>query len=59
MQLLAGEDALIRDADLLDLLQIEEARTIGQSVQGHDANGGSVGIEDGEGGHEISSEGCG
>jgi hypothetical protein len=51
MQLPAGEDAIIGDANFLDLLQIEEARTIRQRMESHDAHGRSVGIDDGEGGH--------
>jgi hypothetical protein len=57
MQLAPGKDAGIGHADLLYLIQVEEPRTVRQGVQGHDADRGCVGIEDGESEHEGTT-GC-
>jgi hypothetical protein len=55
VQFPAGEDGGVGDPDLLDLLQVEEARAIGQSVQGHDADWRGVGIKNGQRNHEEFS----
>jgi hypothetical protein len=47
----------VGDADLLDLFEVEEARAVGQGVQGHDADWGVVGVEDGERGHGLVLQG--
>jgi hypothetical protein len=47
VELAAGEDALVGDAQFLDLFEVEQARAIGQGVQGHDAHRRSMGVEEG------------
>ena len=39
VELPAGEDGGVGDADFLDLFEVEEPRAVGQGVQGHDAHG--------------------
>jgi hypothetical protein len=51
VQLAAGVDALVGDADLLDFFEVEQAGAVGQGVQGHDAQGRVVAVEDGQGEH--------
>ena len=38
VELPAGEDGGVGDADFLDFFEVEQARTVGQGVQGHDAD---------------------
>jgi hypothetical protein len=60
VELTAGVDALVGDADLFDLFEVKEARAVGEGVQGHDADGRGVAVEDGQGEHgPTHSEGAG
>jgi hypothetical protein len=43
----AGVDAFVGDADFLDLFEVEEARTVGEGVERHDADGRGVSVEEG------------
>ena len=56
VELPAGEDGGVGDADFLDFFEVEETTAIGQGMQGHDADGGFVGVEQGQGDHGDSSE---
>jgi hypothetical protein len=51
VQLAAGEDGGVGDADLLDLFEVEEARAVGERVQGHDAHRRLMGVDQGQGEH--------
>jgi hypothetical protein len=44
----AGEHGGVGDAHLLDLFEVDEARAVGQGVQGHDPQRRGVGVEDGK-----------
>jgi hypothetical protein len=55
VKLPAGEDAIIGDADLLDLFEIEQARTVGESVKSHDAESRLLRIDDVQGDHQVVS----
>jgi hypothetical protein len=56
VQLPAGVDALVGDADFLDLFEVEEAGTIRQGMEGHDANGRGMAIENRQGQHEQTPD---
>ena len=47
VQLAAGEDGGVGDADFLDFFEVEEARAVRQGVQGHDAHRRFVGVDEG------------
>jgi len=40
----AGPDGFVGDAELFDLLEVEEALAIGEGVEGHDTESGPLGL---------------
>jgi hypothetical protein len=55
VELAAGVDGGVGDADLLYFFEIEKPGAVGQGVQRHDADGGLMGFEDWQGDHNSSS----
>src|SRR5262249_23408164 len=53
VQLAAGVNTLVGDADFFDLFQIEKAMAIPQRMQSHDPQGRGVGINRGQSDHEL------
>ena len=60
MQLSAGEDAVVGDADFFDFFEVEQSSAVGEGVQGHrpapaaacesSTGSGSMGVTPGRGG---------
>jgi hypothetical protein len=57
VELPAGEDGGIGDADFFDLFKVEEALAVGQGMQGHHTHRRRMGIEDGKSDHSCFSLG--
>ena len=53
VELAAGEDGGVGDADFLDFFEVEEPRAVSQGVQGHDTNRGFVGVDQGKSNHYL------